>query len=126
MRDKKGVILLLTIVLLSAFLSVGLGIVYILLGQIMISGQAGQSFDALYAADHGIERTFYRDLVQGFCDDTNCDGTFDIPNDGCYTVDLTIGPGGSCTNSRCILITGQDDCSGGVKRFVRRAFSLTY
>ncbi|MDP3769869.1 MAG: hypothetical protein Q8R40_02950, partial [bacterium] len=57
LSDKKGVTLLLTVVLLSVFLSFGLGIINILLGQIIISGQAGQSFDSLYAADRGLERT---------------------------------------------------------------------
>lgn len=126
LRDKKGVTLVFSVILLSVFLSFGLGIVNILLGQIMISGQAGQSFDALYAADRGIERTLYRDLVQSFCDDTNCDGTFFIPNDGCYTVNLSTGPSAGCTISRCISVTGQDNCSVGIQRFVKRAFTLTY
>ncbi|MDP3778882.1 MAG: hypothetical protein Q8R30_02400, partial [bacterium] len=57
LSEKKGVTLLFTVVLLSVFLSFGLGIINILLGQIIISGQAGQSFDSLYAADRGLERT---------------------------------------------------------------------
>ncbi|MDP3778883.1 MAG: NosD domain-containing protein, partial [bacterium] len=36
------------------------------------------------------------------------------------------GPTAGCTSARCIVVSGQDDCSTGIERFVRRAFTSTY
>lgn len=129
-RDRKGFTLLLMIVLLAAFLSIGMGIINILLGQVIIVGQAQESFKALYAVDIAMERTLYRDRTQNICGITDCGtaATFvALPNGACYLVNVQLGPSASCTgpSTRCIVATGQDIC-GGTQRFVRRSFNVIY
>ena len=130
-RNRKGFTLLLMIVLLTAFLSIGIGIVNILLGQVIIIGQAQESFKALYAADIAMERTLYRDRMQNACTTPpNC-GTGITPiilsNGACYLVSVQLGPSASCPgpDTRCVEVTGQDIC-GGNQRFVRRSFNVRY
>ena len=128
-RNRKGFTLVLMIVLLTVFLSIGMGIVNILLGQVIIIGQAQESFKALYAADIAMERTLYRDRVQNACTTSpNCT-TEIIPllNGACYWVTVNVGPSASCTgpSTRCMVIIGQDICSGA-QRFVRRSFNVRY
>jgi hypothetical protein len=59
--QRQGITLLLVVVLLSAILSIGVGIFNIVFGELMIATEITDSFRALYAADQGIERTLYRD-----------------------------------------------------------------
>lgn len=137
-RDRRGFTLLLVIALLAAFLSIALGIINILLGQVIIIGQAGESFGALYAADIGMERTLYRDRdplqnicgtpVDAFGKSVNCSGKVDLPNGACYTVTVRIGPSALCLgpiNRRCIDVVGKDVC-GGSERYVERRFDIKY
>jgi len=126
-HDRNGFTLLLVIVLLAAFLSIALGIVNILLGQVIIIGQAGESFKALYAADIGMERTLYRDRVQDICGGVNCTETRQLPNGACYTVTVQIGPSVQCLgpNTRCVDVEGRDVC-GGAERYVQRRFDVRY
>ena len=128
-KGTKGFTLLLMVVLLSAFLSIGLGISNILFGQIIISGQAGRSFEALYAADHGMERTLYLDRALNLCTTSltaPCTVPWTpIPGDGFYKVDVELSP--ACAVSRCITVQGQDvDPGTAPTRFIRRAFILEY
>lgn len=129
--DRKGFTLLLMIVLLAAFLSFAMGIFNILLGQIIVVGQAGESFGALYAADTGIERTLYRDRVQNICGTTDCGsgGAFtNLPNGACYRVDMNppdLSIACLAPDTRCIKVTGQNIC-GGAQRFVQRKFGISY
>ena len=60
-KSEKGITLLLVVVLLSAILSIGVGIFNIVFGELMIATELADSFRALYAADQGIEWTLYRD-----------------------------------------------------------------
>lgn len=127
------------IVLLAAFLSIALGIVNILLGQVIIIGQGSESFKALYAADLGIERTLYLDLINDACGVGGCntigsgcgwpsppDNNFvDITSGACYKAVVKVGPIASCPapNTRCIDVTGQ---YGDTSRFVQRRFTAAY
>lgn len=134
--NRKGFTLLLMVALLTAFLSIGMGIVNILLGQVIIIGQAQESFKALYAADIAMERTLYRDRdpMQNVCGTINpltgqskCNEIISLPNGACYKVSVQLGPSVSCSgpSTRCIVVTGQDIC-GGSERFVRRSFDVKY
>lgn len=127
-HDRRGFTLLLVIVLSAAFFSIAMGIVNILLGQIIIIGQAGESFRALYAADIAMERTLYRDRTANICGGINCTETKQLPNGACYTATVQIGPSVSCPgplNRRCIDVTGQDIC-GTSERYVQRRFDIKY
>lgn len=61
--NNKGVTLLLVVVVLSAVLTISVGIANIIFGQIKISGESGDSFLAFLAADRAIERKLYEVLV---------------------------------------------------------------
>lgn len=127
--NRKGFTLLLMVALLTAFLSIGMGVVNILLGQVIIIGQAQESFKALYATDIAMERTLYRDRVQNACTIfPHCSaGIIPLPNGACYSVNVQVGPSASCPgpSTRCIVVTGQNVC-GGIQRFVRRSFDVKY
>lgn len=136
-KDNKGIALLLTVILASAILTIGVGVFNILYGQLIIVGKAEYSFQALYASDIGTEQTFYRDRQQGACTTGGCDmplGAYSYPygpdNNLCYHVDVDITPGcGGGVTTRCITVVGQYTCIPDVAtatRFVRRAFELVY
>ena len=125
--EQKGITLLLVVVLLSAILSIGVGIFNVVLGELRISGEVADSFRALYAADQGIERTLYLDRqVQAFCtlaQGPNCFVARGVPvqSEGCYTV--RISKQGGITE---IIIAGQYRCGESPARVVKRGFQVTY
>lgn len=132
-RNRNGIAFLLMIVLLAAFFSIAMGIINILLGQIFIVGQAGESFEAFYASDIGMERTMYRDRVQNICSSgCACTGSGCVesstlsPEDSCYTSTLVTGPSASCQLSKCITISAKSKCGSGVSRYVQREFTNRY
>ncbi|MBI4132861.1 MAG: hypothetical protein HY473_02145 [Candidatus Sungbacteria bacterium] len=86
-RDSRpGITFLLVILILSALLAISINISNIVVGQIRLSGEIGDSLVALYAADQGIEYLLYCDRVAG----ANCDSA-DPPCLG-GTGDCTYGP----------------------------------
>lgn len=116
--------LLLVILVLSALLSVSLAVFSIVLGEIRISGEIGDSFAALYAADQGVEQLLYDARVAG----TVCPGTSScsygpvtvtLAHDACYTVRLN-----RTGRNTTIIATGQYRCSSSLA--VKRAFQVTY
>ncbi|GEM_PF-1741437 len=125
--QQQGITLLLVIVLLSAILSISVGIFNVVLGEFRISGEASDSFRALYAADQGIERTLYRDRrQQGLC--TVAEGTdcfvaegVGVPSEACYTVRVSKASGATT-----IVIAGQYRCGSNPARVVKRGFEVTY
>lgn len=64
LTNNRGVTLLLVVVVLSAVLTISVGLANIIFGQIKISGDSGDSFLAFLAADRAIERKLYEVLVQ--------------------------------------------------------------
>lgn len=125
-KQRRGMTLLLMMVLLSAFLSIGVGIINILLGQVVLVGQSGESFVALYAADSGFERMLYRDRNQNVCAG-GCQTQRIFLNGSCYDAVVRTGPSASCPapNTRCIVSKGQSLC-GGNTRYVLRQFEIGY
>ena len=57
--QEKGVALFLVVLIMSVILAIGLGISGILIQQIKISENIGDSVVALYAADSGVEQQIY-------------------------------------------------------------------
>ncbi len=128
LNARRGVTLLLMIVLLAAFLSISLGIINILLGELVVVGQAGESFDALYAADTGIERTLYRTrAATPLCTALDCNESRNVSSGGCYEVNVVIAPDPSCLSplTRCMEVMGKNRC-GGAERYVTRKFDVRY
>lgn len=142
---EKGITLLLVVVILSAVLSISIGIFGVIFGQLLISGEAGDSLRALYAADQGVERTLYRDrtgravpeqgnLANGYAEDSreaNLRGG-GLAAGSCYTAQAQKN---SATRETTITVTGQyrelsDQaiCGAGsdTQRVVKRRFEVRY
>ena len=127
-HSERGIILLLVVVLVAAILSVSLGVFNMMLGEFRISGDAADSFRALYAADEGFERTLYKDRQQG----PLCSGIADP----CVPIVMANVPSGACYEVRVarravaprmkITVTGQYQCGVNPLRVVRRAFEAVY
>ena len=123
---KEGITLLLVVIILSALLSISIGIFNVVLGQIRISGEIADSFVAFYAADQGIEKMLLRDRVLNEICPTpgaNCfpAQTFDVESGACYTIRVS-KTGGSTE----IVVSGQYRCGINPMRVVKRGFQVTY
>ena len=125
--EKQGITLLLVVVLLSALLTISIGIFNVVFGQILISGEVGDSFRALYAADEGLEKLLYRDRVlrdtcipSPSCTEKSSAKVV-VQSGGCYEFIMTK------TNAplTTIKVTGQYRCDTSL-RIVRRAFEVEY
>ena len=137
LSEKKGITLLLVIAILSALLSISIGIFNSVFGQIQISGETTDSFRALYGADQSIERFLYLDRVTGkaFNDGDTEDNTAIESNYGCYKITIykDASPGGSIESmckttgvATCLKGIGQYRCGANPSRAVKRAFVATY
>jgi len=126
-EPKRGIALLLVVVLLSALLSISLGIFNVVFGQLKISGEISDSFVAFYAADQGIEKTLYRDRIQGelctIAPGPNCfvETNIDVQSGGCYTLRLS-----RVSSSTEIITSGQYRCGANPNRVVKRGFQVDY
>ena len=141
-RSREGFTLLLSLVVVSIVLSVGLGVFDIVFRELIFSGMSRESQKAFYAADTGAECALYWDLKEGPISSTtpstiSCannqgiqvGGTpissfqVDLPNGTCFsvTVDKTNDPRTSIEsygyNTAC-------DATG--PRKVERAIQITY
>lgn len=125
--ERRGMALLLVVVLLSALLSISIGVFNVVFGQIKISGEIADSFVAFYAADQGIEKILYQDRSDedGICPvaGANCFRETDISvaSGGCYTVRVS-KVGGNTE----IIAAGQYRCGASPSRVVKRGFQVTY
>ncbi|MBI3420804.1 MAG: hypothetical protein HY006_01965 [Candidatus Sungbacteria bacterium] len=89
-NKRRGVTLLLVVIILTSIFAISLGIFEVFLGQVIISGQLESSFIALYGADQGIERTLYRDRDPNIGPLANgATETRDVESGGCYLVSVT-------------------------------------
>lgn len=126
-NKQEGITLLLVIVLLSAILSISIGIFNVVIGEFRISGEATDSFRALYAADQGIERTLYQDRMQeALCTVAQGADCFvaegvSVPSEACYTVKVSKLPAATA-----IVIAGQYRCGPSPSRVVKRGFEVAY
>lgn len=122
---ENGITLLLTIVILSALLSMSIGIFNVVLGQIKISGDLHDSFIAYYAATNAMEKMLYLDRNLGICtggaSDPCREGPIDITSGGCYRTRV-IKSGGDTT----LETVGQYRCGVNPSRIVKRRLFLTY
>ena len=114
------------IILLSAIMSIGLGIFNVVLGELKISGEISDSFIAFYAADQGIERVLYLDRnLRSICQTPgpDCFTSADVPvlSGGCYTARVSKNQ-----NAVDIVVAGQYRCGPNPARVVKRGFEVTY
>lgn len=121
---EPGITLLLVILILSALLSISLGIIDVVLGEFRISGEITDSFVALYAADQGMEKMLYDDRISdSICPSGNCvygPVTTTLSNGACHI--LRLNRSGSNTT---VTATGEYKC-GSSALSVKRAFESTY
>ena len=127
-HSERGIILLLVVVLVAAILSVSLGVFNMMLGEFRISGDAADSFRALYAADEGFERTLYKDRQQGPLCSSIADPcvpivTVNVPSGACYEVRISRR---ALFPEMKIIVVGQYQCGVNPLRVVRRAFEAVY
>lgn len=135
---NRGITMLLVVAILSALMSVSLGIFNLIYGQIKISGEIADSFLAFYAADQGIEKTLYLDRIVYINDPYNypygiCQNS---PGAPCYTQTQIPAMSGGCYDLSVIKTTsppgteikvlGQYRCGVNPNRVIKRGFNLTY
>ncbi len=122
---EQGITLLLVVVLLSALLTISVGIFNVVFGQILISGEVSDSFRALYAADEGLEKLLYRDRVLRELCAAPCtmssSGRIDAKSGGCYEFIVTKTAAPLTT----MKVTGEYRCAAP-SRVVRRSFEVEY
>lgn len=111
-NHNKAVSLLLTILVMTAFLSIALGVSRLSFGELRLSRDRSKSVTAYYAAESGVECQMYSDRTQKITCPNTC---LDPPtNSICYKLEVS-----GTTPNRSIKSTGtyQD---------VIRAIELTY
>jgi hypothetical protein len=113
-KNEKGASLLLTILIMSAILSIAIGISKLSLGEIKISRELPHSFIAYYGAEAGIEKGLYTDLVDAIPQGTASDFSGSLNADITYEVTFTgVSPNRIITSS-------------GLYKETKRAIELTY
>ena len=140
--NRKGVTVLLVFVILTAITSISFALFNIVFGQLLISADIGHSFNALNAADEGIERLLYEDRVSPgntcgsppfpglppalpcFTQNTTftTENAFPVGGRKCYGVVVNKATGPPVVTK--LVVTGQYICNDA--RLVRRAFELNY
>ena len=123
--NSRGQTLILVIMLVTAILAITLGILNVIIGQIQISGDAEQSFQALYAADQGIEKWFYIDRNQS---DVTSAGiplseSSTLPSGACYY--YQIDKSSTAPNTQ-INSYGINKCPASGRVLVKRALQAAY
>ena len=125
-QTNRGSSLLLVVVLLSAMLSISLGIFNVVFGQLKLSGEVADSFVAFFSADQGVEKILYRDRVlENICatPGTNCfvEGPTNVSSGGCYSIRVSKTGG----NTEVVTV-GQYRCETNSPRVVKRGFQVNY
>jgi hypothetical protein len=92
MKQEKGSAIFLTVVMVSVFLAVVLGLTSIIVGGAKITQSFGNSVNAFHAADTGMEQALYRIRQEGNCNDFT--GT--IETNLTFSVAITHTGGGTC------------------------------
>ena len=120
--NARGIALLLTVFILTAVFSISIGVFNVLYGEILITGAVENSFKAINASDHGVERSVYRDrnvapLANGYAENRT------LNSGACY--DMGVIKSGPPANLTQISVVGWYLCNNPT-RGVKRAFRVTY
>lgn len=137
--NNKGITLLLVVVILSALLSISVGVFNVVYGEILISGEIADSYRAFYAADRAVDKFLYLDRSPNNPNQVPQDGDsentiFTVPDSSaCYEVRIFKTPASILANCGvpagvgvCIKSFGQFRCGVNPVRLVRRGFMVTY
>lgn len=92
-KKQKGVSLLITILIMSAVLSIAIGLSSLSAGEIRLGRQSPDSLIAFYAAESGVEWAMYEDRANGRASQSYSDYNFclDVYNNICYSVSAITG-----------------------------------
>ena len=132
---QRGITLLLVILVLSAVLSISIGIFAVVYGELRISGEISDSFVALYGADAGLEKlsyeTFAHDNICPGSDDPPCSATFapptiSYPNTLACLVRLLVKRTGLSVTITSVASYNRQACTAQSPNAVIRAFSATF
>ena len=148
--QKKGVTLLISVLISSMAALLGLGVFLIVFSEAGISGTTKSSAVAFYAADSGIECALYADIkLNAFATSSpattiNCNGTAvpltfvaDGQGGGTFKFNFTVTTGASCATVEAIKInSGQTkidsygenvpDCTTSSVTVIQRALEVVY
>ncbi len=126
-RDRRGITILIVILVLTAILSISAGVLNVVVGQLAISGQAKDSFLALYAADEGIEKWLFLDRVSVPVAPPTRSGNRVTSSGMSYSFKLEASPS-SCADptNTMLTVSGQDAPLMGGTPHVKRGFQLCY
>ncbi len=85
---QKGVSLLITLLVMSALLSIAIGLSGLSIGEIQLARESPSSLVAFYAAESGVEWAMYQDRANGMASQSYSDYNFCLnPSVGiCYSV----------------------------------------
>lgn len=148
--NKKGITLLISVLISSMAALLGLGIFMIVFGELGISGTSKASAVAFYAADSGVECALYADAFLGSFStsspaaDINCNGdavpltfTADGLGGGTFKFNFTVTAGASCAtvdvikknNGQTIINSyGENvpNCTSPTTKVIQRALEVAY
>ncbi len=85
--DKKGVSLLLTLLIMAVLLAIAFGVSRLTLGEIRLGRDISKSFIAYYAAEAGTERAIYEERIGGGASAIP-DCSVELGNDSSYGIDI--------------------------------------
>jgi hypothetical protein len=131
---RRGITLLLVILILSSLFSISIGIFNVVFGELRISGEINDSFIALYAADQGAERHLYidRSSVSGGLPDGFDTGEVAVISGGCYRLKvrkITTSTDGLCSVGEPhteVDSSGQYRCGPNPPRVIKRRLCSIY
>ena len=153
LKEKKGFTLLMSVLVASLVLSIGLGIFSLILRQFILTSSSKESFYAFYAADTVIECALYWDVNQGAFATSSTSGypssgvvcagqdiavnnwVVTYPSGGAKTTfDLSFPPQSHCARvivtktpiSSTIESRGYNTCSTASSRRVERGIRASY
>ena len=118
-NNKKGSSLLITLLIMSALLSIAIGLSRLSLGEIILSRDTSRSLIAYYAAEAGVECQMFADrVVPTFCG---------IPANKNTPANPWCLSAGVCVETTSVSATPNRKIqSTGSYKDVRRAIELTY
>ena len=121
-NNKKGVSLVIAIVILSVLLAAALGLGTIILFQARVIKEAGDSVVAFCAADSGVEDALYRIYVQNENLPFNVSSCFPENTRICYQINAYSGSDTHCPPNTHIF------CLNSIGSFlsIRRAIQTRY
>lgn len=111
-KQNKGVSLLITLLIMSAFLAIALGISKLTLGEIKLVRDIPSSLIAYYAAEAGLERAIYEERQGGGASNSS-DCSIELDNGSSYGIEIIRG---STTTIKSI----------GCYKDIIRAIEITY